>query len=78
MRDKTLDIFLIVLFGLGGIAILILAWVQPMQVSERIFTTIVGSIGPFWVLIRAPLLRSISANMGDAKASDEVEVKNEG
>ena len=53
MRDKALDIFLIVLFGLGGISILILAWVQPMQVSERIFTTLVGSIGPFWVSIRA-------------------------
>jgi len=36
MRDKGLGIFLMVLFGMGGITILILAWVQPMPVAERI------------------------------------------
>lgn len=54
MRDKALDIFIIVSFGLGGIAILILAWVQPMPLSERISTTFFGSMGLlgvlFWLL----------------------------
>ena len=51
MRDKALDIFMIVLFGLGGIAILILAWVQPMPLLERVSTTFIGSTGLLGVLI---------------------------
>ena len=66
MVDKAPDIFLMLLFGMGGIIILILAWVQPMAVSERILTTFVGSVGPFGVLIRLLLLRS-KASMDTGK-----------
>ena len=75
MRDKSLDIFLMVLFGLGGMTILILAWAQPMPLPERILTTSVGSIGLFGVLIRALLLMSVRSETNVGKGPPEVEVK---
>ena len=75
MRDKSLDMFLIVLFSISGIAILILAWLQPMITSERILTTFIGLGGLFMALTRAWLFKSVPANT-DAKAVS-VEVKAE-
>jgi hypothetical protein len=57
MRDKSLDMFLMVLFGISGIAILILAWLQPMITSERILTTFIGIGGLFMALTRIKSLR---------------------
>jgi len=57
MRDKGLDMLLNTIFGLGGMIIMILAWIQSMPVSDRIFTTFIGVIGLSCVLIRALLLR---------------------
>lgn len=59
MRDKSLDIFLMVIFGIPGIAILVLAWIQPMTASERILSNFIGSAGLFMVLTRALLLKSL-------------------
>ena len=59
MRDKGLRIFLMVLFGMGGIAILVLAWARPMPLAQRVLATSVGSIGLSWVFIQALLLRSV-------------------
>ncbi len=61
MRDKSLSIFLMVLFGISGIAILVLAWVWPMTASERIPATFAGSIGIFVALVRALLLKPLQA-----------------
>jgi len=58
MKDKSLGIFLMVLFGISGIVILMLAWLQPMPASERILTTFVGSTGLFVALVRALMLKS--------------------
>jgi len=70
MRDKALDILLMVLFGMGGIAVLTLAWARPMPVSERILATFVGSIGLLWVLIRVLLLRFVLTKTGMAKVPE--------
>jgi hypothetical protein len=75
MRDKGLDIFLMVLFGTGGIAILILAWARPMPVPERILTTSVGVMGLFWVLVRALLLMFERAKINVGKDPAEVGVR---
>ena len=75
MGDKSLGIFLMVLFGMGGIIILIVAWAQPMPASERILTTFVGSIGIIWTLIRALLLMSAPAKVDVKKGLAEVEVE---
>ena len=45
MKDKSMEVFLAVMFGILGLAIIILAWVRPMPESERILTTIIGSGG---------------------------------
>lgn len=67
MKDRALDVFLRLIFGVGGMIIVIVAWIQPMSVSERILTTAIGSIGPFWVLARALPLRAMLANLGIGK-----------
>ncbi len=56
--DKGLEIFLMLLFGVGGAAFLVLAWGQAMPVPERILATSLGLAGLFWVLIRLLFLKS--------------------
>ena len=73
MRDKPLGIFLMVLFGISGIAILMLAWLQPMLASERILTTFVGSIGLFVALVRALMLKSPQAKTDGEQVLVKVE-----
>ena len=74
MRDKSLDIFLMLLFGISGVAILMLAWLQPMVVPERILTTFIGSVGLLVAVIRAPRLKSGKDRTDDASVLAEVEV----
>lgn len=62
MRDASLATFLEVLFGVGGVTILIFAWIQTMPVSERIFATFVGSAGILWAIIRIMFLDSKPAD----------------
>ena len=52
MRDKSLDILLIALFGASGTAILILAWSQPMSAAERVLSTLVGLAGLLLAFIK--------------------------
>ncbi|MFC1956143.1 hypothetical protein ACFLWZ_06460 [Chloroflexota bacterium] len=37
MKDKSLGVLLMILFGIGGIAIMVLTWAQAMQLPERIY-----------------------------------------
>ena len=57
MRDKAWDIFLLVLFAVGGAVVLIVAWTQLMTPAERILTTFIGAIGLLGVSVRAVLLK---------------------
>lgn len=77
MIDKTLDRFLIGLFGTGGATILALAWVQPMPLSERILTTVIGATGILWVSIRLLRLRSLSTCLVADEVPAEVNTENE-
>ena len=61
MIDNGLRLLLVTLLGIGGIAIITLAWVQPMPTLERVTTTAVGLIGPGWALTRIPSLISKSS-----------------
>ena len=63
MKDRSLAILLMILFGVGGIIILVLTWSQPMLLPERILSTSIGSIGLVWTTARALLLRSMPAEM---------------
>ena len=75
MTDKSLSIFLMVLFGASGIAILMLAWTWPMPTSERIMTTFIGSAGFFTALIRALSLRPLRAKTDAEQGTVKVEVE---
>ena len=75
MKDKSLDILLVVLFGLSGMTILTLAWVQPMAISERILTTIIGSIGLIVSLTKWLMLKSAPARESTRQVFIEVGVK---
>ncbi len=57
MIDKSLDKFLMVFFGISGIAILMLVWLRPTPESERIVATFIGSVGLFVGLFRATALQ---------------------
>ncbi len=58
MKDKSMEVFLAVLFGILGLAIIVLAWVRPMPDSERILTTIIGSVGLLLALGRGLFLKT--------------------
>ena len=75
MRDKSLSIFLIVLFGMSGIAILLLTWLRPMPESERILNTFIGSVGLCVALATTLLLKSPRVRRDDRQPAVEVEVK---
>ena len=53
VRDKGLRLFMMVIFGAGGLTILIQAWAQPMASHERFITILIGSIGILWVIVQA-------------------------
>ncbi|MFH1002740.1 MAG: hypothetical protein V1780_01190 [Chloroflexota bacterium] len=63
MKDKTLEVFLKLLFGLGGITLLVTAGVQPMLASERVLTASVGAIGLGWVFLGWVLPRAGKDNL---------------
>ena len=75
MRDKSLDIFLMVLFGISGAAILMLAWLRPMPGAERILSTFIGSVGLLVAFSRALLLKSARTGAGQVLVEAEVEDK---
>lgn len=74
MKDKSLNVLLLVIFGITGAVILMLAWLEPMSVSERALTTIIGSVGIFMALTRAMMLKS-QARTGTGQVPVEVKDK---
>jgi len=75
MKDKSLSIFLIVLFGMSGIAILLLTWLRPMPESERILDTFIGSVGLCVALANTLLLKSPNVGRDDKQPVVEVEAR---
>ena len=72
MADKSLSIFLTVLFGVAGTVALMLAWLRPMPESDRVLTVIVGSAGLIMALVRALLLKSEQTRTGTEQVRVEV------
>ncbi len=70
MKDQSMNVLLMVLFGLSGIAILMLAWLQPMPVADRIIATVIGSSGLLVAPVRAWRLKFSPAKMGSERAAD--------
>jgi hypothetical protein len=74
MPYKALNIFLTLLFGIGGITVSLLAWLQPMPVLGRILATLVGMLGLSWAVIRWPLMYS-RADIDAVRVPAEVKTK---
>ena len=77
MRDKSLDIFLMVFFGISGMLILVLAWVWPMPESERIPTALIGSAGLFIASVRALSHKSLNTGTEAGQVAVQIEVEGE-
>jgi len=73
MKNKSLNMLLMVLFGVGGIGTLAMAWGQPLSLSDRILPTFGGAMALVWVLILAAFLKLIP----DKSDTTQVEVDTE-
>ena len=76
MIDKSLGIFLILLFGISGIAVLMLAWLRPMPESERILTTFVGSVGLLVASIQSIRFKHLPVKANAQPFTVKIEVEN--
>ena len=77
MVDKSLSIFLTVLFGVAGAVVLMLAWLRPMPESDRVLTVIVGSAGLIIAFVRALLLKSVQTRTGTEQVTVEVDAEDQ-
>jgi len=76
MRDKSLGIFLAVLFGISGTAVLVLGWLWPMLAPERITASLVGSAGLLIALIQLLALKRLPVRTNDEKFPVQAEAEN--
>ena len=75
MIDKSLGMSLMVLFGISGIAMLMLVWLWPTLELERITATFVGSAGLFVATIQALTLKRSASKRDNEPTLIKVEVK---
>jgi hypothetical protein len=57
MRDRSLSLWLTLLFGIPGITVLMLAWLWPAMVADKIAASCIGSAGLFVASIQVLTLR---------------------
>jgi len=62
MKDKSLGIWLMVIFGVSGMAVIALAWLLPTLESDRMVANLAGSIGIFIATGQALRLRNLPSN----------------
>jgi FtsH-binding integral membrane protein len=74
--EKSNGIFFAVLFGLMGLTLLILAWLIPVNASNRIIAAVVGSAGLFGAAVRIPTLRR-NTDKESSQLAVNVEVEKE-
>ena len=75
MRDKSLGILLMGLFGISGVAVLMLAWLWPTLESERITAIFVGSAGILIASTQLLMLRRSSGRIDDKPTAIKVGVE---
>ena len=75
MKDKSLGIWLISLFGISGIAVVMLAWLLPTLESDRTIATLTGSVGLLLAAIHVISLRRQSVGNNDEKAPVKVNIE---
>ena len=72
MKDKSLEIWLIAIFGISGLAVTILAWLWPAMESDRLMATLAGLTGLLIALFRYVGLKKLN---GAEKERVPVEVE---
>ena len=75
MKDKTLGIWLIVIFGVSGLAITVLAWLWPALESDRVMATLAGLIGIGIAVTYAFMLRQSPGGSDQEQVPVEAENK---
>jgi len=73
MKNAGIDKFIIALIGIPGLTACVLAWVQPMDISERIQLTAIGGAGLIWALIRSLFSRLMPAKASARTGETELE-----
>ncbi len=75
-EENSRRTFITVLFAIMGMTLLILAWLIPVNASDRIIAAAIGSAGLFVAVIRIPTLkRTIKAESEQFPTNIEVEEK---
>jgi membrane associated rhomboid family serine protease len=74
MKDRSLDITLIIIFAISGIAVTLLAWLWPAMEAERITATLAGMLGLIIGLVRYIGLRK-SIKRENERITVEVEAR---
>ena len=59
MKDKSLVITLIIIFGLSGVIVIMLGWFLPALQSDRIIATLAGLVGIGVAAINVRMLRKL-------------------
>jgi len=72
MMDRATGIILMVVFGTLGIAVLVLAWLQPMSGAERGLATVMGAVGLGVAASRIPALKSGEEKAGPVVVHTEI------
>jgi Flp pilus assembly protein TadB len=62
MKDKSLEIMLIVVFGISGLAVMLIAWLWASMESQRIMATVVGLTGLLIATFKYISLRKLFRN----------------
>jgi hypothetical protein len=61
MKDRSLGIWLMVLFGVSGLTVVALSWSLPALRSDRLAATLVGAAGIGVAVVRGLMLRKSPA-----------------
>ena len=75
MRDKSLGVWMIAMFGVSGMSIMTLAWLWPTLQSERLVATLTGSVGLLIAIIHALALKKSQTDMNTEQAAVKVNVE---
>lgn len=73
MKDKSLDIWLMVLFGGSGLAAVVLGWSLPGLQTDRLAATLVGLGGIAVAVIRGLILRKDRVTELSLEAAEDEE-----
>lgn len=72
MKDKSLEIMLMTVFGITGLTITMMAWLWPAMEAQRIMATLVGLAGILTAVYKYIGLRKL-ARQGDERIAVRLE-----